>query len=80
MRPRFLLWQMRLYILPSVRADAVISRLETDFVVIETDGLGLAMDQVRNDPFLRNRPLRFSSRHLDLDGIGTLCSRGSITF
>jgi hypothetical protein len=76
----FLLWQTRLFILPSVRADAAISRLETDFVVIDTDGLGLAMDQVRNDPMLRNRPLRFSSRHLNLAQIDLLCTRGSVTF
>jgi hypothetical protein len=71
-------WQTRGLVEPSRAVDRMIESLDADFVIV--DPPGLAMDQVRNDPFLRNRPLRFSSAHLGAADVDLLCGRGRVAF
>lgn len=74
----YLVWQTRQFIRPSAEADRYIEALDADFVVIEDEGVSLAHAQVRNDPFLRNRPLRFSATTLSQPNLQLLCSRGTV--
>lgn len=74
----YLIWQTRAFIRPSAEADRYIASLDADLVVIEDLGISLAHAQVRNDPFLRNRPLRFSASSLRPGDIRLLCSRGTV--
>jgi len=76
----YLLWTTNRLIAPSVAAAETIDRLPADFVVIETDDVGPARDQARNDPFLRNRPLRFASSALRPSDVELLCRRGRLMF
>ena len=76
----FLLWKAHRFSEPYAAVDTMIGRIDADFVVIDTDHPAFAIDQVRNDPDLRQRPLRFSSAHLDVERLDELCRRGSVAF
>lgn len=76
----FLLWQAREFLRPYAQLDAATRRIDADFVLIDTERPDWVVDVVRNDPWLRNRPLRFSSRHLDNEAVEDLCRRGTIVF
>lgn len=75
------------FVAPHVALEEAILARKADFVVIDTDGaVGTdgrwsvnAIDHVRNDPYLRNRPLRFSGRDLDQAAIQQLCRRGTLS-
>lgn len=75
----FLLWTSRAFVEPYVRLTELINRQKTDFVIVDTEPVPSAIDQVRNLPDLSNRPLIFSSRSLYPEQIIELCERGSIT-
>ena len=75
-----LLWRAREFALPYAKADAAIARADADFVVIDTEGGDFLIDLVRNDPYLSNRPVRFSAWHLDRRRVALLCARGRIAF
>ena len=83
-----LMWQARAFTRPQAALDRFIAAKKSDFVVIDTevptpttDGSWAisAIDEVRNDPDLLNRPLRFSSRAMDGAMIATLCRRGTVS-
>ena len=57
----------------------MISRQHSDFAIVDTDPPGFAVDQVRNRPDLRNRPLLFASRALTPGQMEQLCARGTVT-
>jgi hypothetical protein len=69
-----------------VRLERYIQAQPVDFVLIDTevspstDGRWAvnAIDHVRNQPDLGNRPLRFSSRNMRSDAVIELCRRGSV--
>jgi hypothetical protein len=58
-------WQVRHFITPPAAASRAIARSDADIVVVDQRGLFSPEDLVRNDPFLRNRPLT-----LDLERLG----------
>lgn len=76
------------FVAPHVAVERIAAGKTADFLIIDTevspttDGrwAANAIDHVRNDPYLKNYPLRFSSRHLDRSAILELCRRGSIAF
>ena len=76
----FLLVTTHRFIAPYDTLTRLIDRQRADFVILETDPPGSAVDQVRNRPDLSNRPLIFGSHALDPDMVRELCRRGSITF
>lgn len=66
------------FIAPYARLSTLISHQDADFVIIDSNGPGFAVDQVRNRPDLSNRPLIFSSADLTRTQVGQLCDRGSV--
>lgn len=83
-----LLWHTREFTRPHVALERYIAARDADFVLVDTDPPKTAtdgqwainaVDQVRNDPDLTNRPLRFSSRAMDLRLTAKLCELGSVS-
>jgi hypothetical protein len=84
----WLLWQAREFTAPHVVLDRYIAAQRTDFVLVDTDLRHTttdgsweisAIDEVRNDPDLTNRPLSFSSRDMNAALVTELCRRGSVS-
>jgi hypothetical protein len=71
--------QMHGYLSPYTRANAAIASRKSDAVVIETISIYHGIELVRNDPYLRNRPLTFDIGLLDEALIRELCSRMSVS-
>lgn len=71
--------QMRARIAPFAHASAAIDKATSEAVVVETIGIYYGIDLVRNDPFLRNRPLVFDIGLLDMQLARELCARMSVT-
>jgi hypothetical protein len=70
--------QMHGYLSPYTRANAAIANSQSDAVVIETISIYHGIELVRNDPYLRNRPLTFDIGLLNEALIRDLCSRMSV--
>jgi hypothetical protein len=70
--------QMHGYLYPYTRANAAIAKSQANAVVIETISIYHGIELVRNDPYLRNRPLTFDIGLLDEALIRELCSRMSV--
>lgn len=68
-------YQASAFAAPYRQADAAIARSKADVVIIEDRGRWFASDLVRNDPYLRNRPVRVLARKLPLDAAARLCGR-----
>jgi hypothetical protein len=73
------LLQMHAYLSPYTRANAAIASSKADAVVIETISMQHGIELVRNDPYLRNRPLTFDIGALDDKLARELCSKMSVT-
>lgn len=71
--------QMRNHIAPFATAQAAVNSTRTDAVVVETVSIYYGIDLVRNDPFLRNRPLIFDIGLLDAALVRELCARMTVT-
>jgi hypothetical protein len=71
--------QMHGYLSPYTRANAAIASSKSEAVVIETISIYHGIELVRNDPYLRNRPLTFDIGLLDEALIRELCSRMSVS-
>ncbi len=72
------LWQAHVFVAPYAAADAAIAATDADFVVVSDDRHAFSTDLVRNDPLLRNRPLRFDANVLTQAQLDTLCIRGRV--
>ncbi|HEU4379136.1 MAG TPA: hypothetical protein VFR73_11225 [Hyphomicrobiaceae bacterium] len=68
-------WQMYAYLSPYTRANASIAGSTSEAVVIATFGIHHGIELVRNDPYLRNRPLTFDIGVLDDALARELCSK-----
>ena len=75
----FLLVTSNRFVAPYDALTRLIDRQAAQFVVLETDPPGSAIDQVRNDADLANRPLVFGGHALDPGKVAELCRRGSVT-
>jgi hypothetical protein len=73
------LLQMHAYLSPYTRANAAVASSKSDAVVIETISMHHGIELVRNDPYLRNRPLTFDIGALDDALARELCSKMSVT-
>jgi hypothetical protein len=67
--------QARTLIAPSIAADRAIAAADVDIVLIDDDGVQHGHDFVRNDPFLRNRPIRLYAWFLKPGQLEALCGR-----
>ena len=67
--------QARTLIAPSMAADRAIASADVDIVLIDDNGVQHGHDFVRNDPFLRNRPITLYAWFLEPGQLEGLCSR-----
>jgi hypothetical protein len=65
-------------IAPYRAATAAIAAAPADIVMIDRGGLAFGHDLVRNDPFLRNRPLVLDLGAVDAANLAALCGRHTI--
>ncbi len=76
----FLFLAAHRFVAPYDALTRLIERQTAEFVILETDPPGTAIDQIRNRADLSNRPLIFASTELDPAQVRELCRRGSVTF
>ena len=60
---------------PYALADAALRRARSDIVVIDKTGMRYGVDLARNDPFLRERPIRLMLQSLSDADLAALCAR-----
>ncbi|ANK13234.1 hypothetical protein [Erythrobacter neustonensis] len=68
-------WQAYAFAAPYRAADAWISARDVDVVLIDAPQHIYAVDLIRNDPLLRNRPKRMAAGLLDDAQLAALCRR-----
>ena len=68
-------YQARALVAPSIAADRAIASADVDIVLIDEDGVEHGHDLVRNDPFLRNRPITLYAWFLEPAQLEALCGR-----
>jgi hypothetical protein len=71
-------WQAHAFIDPYARANAAIRRSAADVVLLDESDSWFTVDLVRNDPYLRNRPLVFRLGALDDAQVADLCARHTV--
>jgi hypothetical protein len=64
---------------PYARASEAIKAAKTDLVLVDSGGMRYGEDLVRNDPFLRNRPLVLDKSLLSDADIADLCANYSMS-
>ena len=67
--------QARALTAPSLAAEQAIASADVDVVLVDDDGVQQGHDFVRNDPFLRNRPLTLYVWFLEPGQLEALCGR-----
>ena len=72
-------WQAHRFAHPYALAAAAIRAAPTDFVLVDDRNVWFGVDLVRNDPYLRNRPLILHAEDLEEDQARALCARGTIS-
>lgn len=75
----FLAATSQAFIAPYAALSDRLARQPADFVILDTNYPGSAIDQVRNDPDFSNRPMVLSSEFLDRGMVVELCRRGTVT-
>jgi hypothetical protein len=68
-------WQAEAFVRPYRTADAALSRIPADILIVESEGRWYATDLVRNEPDLSNRPIRLLAARLSKRDAASLCSR-----
>ncbi|MEQ1695734.1 MAG: hypothetical protein ABL901_07825 [Hyphomicrobiaceae bacterium] len=71
--------QMRNQIAPYARAHKAITLSKADAVVVDTIAIYYGIDLVRNDPYLRERPLIFDIGNLNEGLVRSLCTRFNVS-
>lgn len=72
-------WLAGRFTAPFREADAAISRIDSDVVLIDAPHHVYTVDLVRNDPLLANRPKRLTPFLIDDVKLDTLCRRYRVT-
>jgi hypothetical protein len=67
------------FVTPYARADQAIRHAPSQVVLVDDRGSMFTVDLVRNDPFLRSRPLVFYLAALNEAQIGALCAQNSVS-
>lgn len=71
-------WQVNRFLTPYARASAVIAKTEADVVLLDDRGVWYGQDLVRNDPFLRNRPVVVLLKSVRRWPLADICTRESV--
>lgn len=66
------------FVTPFAEAERAIAKAPAEIVLVDTDGMAFSTDLVRNDPFLRNRPLLMDLRRLNVSQVETLCATHTV--
>lgn len=72
--------QVHAFVAPYARAEAAIRGARADVVIVEAAGMLYGDDLVRNDPFLRKRPLVMHRLRLTDEQIRELCATQRVDF
>jgi len=73
------LWQVADWTRPYAVASAAIAREAVDVVIVDENGVQFGRAIVRNDPYLRRRPIVLDLAFLSEAQVRTLCARYSIS-
>ncbi|MHB8528500.1 MAG: hypothetical protein ACYC8V_03195, partial [Caulobacteraceae bacterium] len=73
------LWQAGQWVRPYAAASAAIAAAPSQVVLVDETGVWFGRHLVRNDPFLRNRPLVLDAALLDRAQLREICSRYTVT-
>ena len=71
--------QAHLFAQPYATASRALAALDADVVIVDPAAGAFTRDLVRNDPFLRNRPLMFDLLKLPDAALQRLCAAGPVT-
>lgn len=66
-------WQAASFVAPYARAHAAVSAIEADVVLVDAPRHMFALELLRNDPLLRNRPLTMVASALSDAQLARLC-------
>jgi hypothetical protein len=72
------LWQIHSFVAPYHDADDYISQLDADFVIIPSKRFYYGVDLIRNDPYLREKPIRIGREFLSKEKEARLAGMGTI--
>lgn len=71
-------WQASAFLSPYARASAAIAKTDADVVLVDDRGIWYGQDLVRNDPFVRNRPVVLWLGGLSEPQVREVCGRGGV--
>lgn len=66
-------WQAAGFVAPYARADAAVAAIDADVVLVDAPRHMFALELLRNDPLLRNRPIRMVASALSNAQLARLC-------
>jgi hypothetical protein len=75
----FRAWQAHRFARPYAAAEAAIEHANTQVVLVNYSGVWFGSDLIRNDPYLRNRPIVMNLGSFDAANIHDLCSRYTVS-
>lgn len=71
-------WQIERFVAPTARAQEAISAAEAEVVVVDDRDIWYGIDLVRNDPFLRQRPVVLRLAYLSPQQVDDICGAYSV--
>jgi hypothetical protein len=66
-------WQAASFVAPYARANAAVAAMDADVVLVDAPRHFFALELLRNDPLLRNRPIRMVAAALSDAQLARLC-------
>ena len=66
-------WQAASFVAPYARANAAVAAMDADVVLVDAPRHFFALELLRNDPLLRNRPIRMVASALSDAQLARLC-------
>jgi len=72
------MYEVRTMVRPLARTWAYIASRQCDFVIIETSQFWYACDLIRNDPWLKQKPLIFDAECLSASQKADLAQKGRV--
>ena len=73
-------WQARAFEAPYLAAERKIRATPADVMIVDDDEVAFGADLIRNDPFLRNRPLIMQAAALSPAQVTSLCATRTVAW